>query len=131
MPGRSARRPVKNRAGGGGAGARLCEDPEGKRLKPIAAIDAWLAARVCAKIPNDLAGARDKALLLVQFAAALQRSELVALAITDVVRHPDGVKLKIARSKTDQAGKGELVPIPFGKRLKPIAVLDACSRLPA
>jgi integrase len=46
-----------------------------------------------------LIGARDRALLLLGFAGALRRSELVALDIADIVETPDGLKLRIRRSK--------------------------------
>lgn len=68
---------------------------------------------------------RDRALLLLAFAAALRRSELVALHISDLNRHAGGVILHIRASKTDQEGRGAHIPVPNGKRLKPVAALDA------
>src|ERR1039458_2829238 len=62
----------------------------------------------------DLAGARDKALLLVGFVGALRRSELVALDFEDVNDHPQGLVVTIPRSKTNQEGsEPELVVLPF------------------
>ncbi len=49
-------------------------------------------------------GRRDRALLLLGFAAALRRSELVALDVADVERQPEGILIHIRRSKTDQDG---------------------------
>ena len=43
-------------------------------------------------LPDTPEGARDRALLLVGFAAALRRSELVALDRSDISFHPDGVR---------------------------------------
>jgi integrase len=57
-------------------------------------------------------GARDRAMLLLGFGAALRRSELVALNLDDVNAVPGrGVQVSIRRSKTDQQGRGDLVAI--------------------
>jgi integrase len=48
-------------------------------------------------------------------AAALRRSELVAIDMEDLTRTPEGYVLKIRRGKTDQTGKGAVVGIPTGK----------------
>jgi integrase len=81
------------------------------------------------KIPADLPGLRDRALILVGFAGALRRSELVALDVADVARHPKGIVLTIRKSKTDQTGAGKTKAIPHGKRLKPIEALDEWLRV--
>ena len=61
----------------------------------------------------DLAGARDRALLLVGFTAALRRSELASLRVEHLAEHPNGVVISIPRSKTNQHGlKSELVVLP-------------------
>jgi len=63
----------------------------------------------------DLAGARDKALLLVGFVAALRRSELAALHVDDVTDHTHGLVLSLPRSKTNQHGtRAELAVLPRG-----------------
>jgi site-specific recombinase XerD len=57
-------------------------------------------------------GARDRAMLLLGFAGALRRAELVALTLADVVAVPGrGFLLTIGRSKTDQQGRGDRVAI--------------------
>lgn len=89
------------------------------------ALTADVLQRAVRKIPTDLAGLRDRALILVGFAAALRRSELVALDVADIGRHPKGLVLTIRRSKTDQTGKGTTKAIPHGKRLGVIPALDA------
>jgi integrase len=62
--------------------------------------------------PN-LAGARDRALLLAGFVAALRRSELAALAVDRIAEHPNGLVLTLPRSKTNQTGEQvELVVLP-------------------
>ena len=57
------------------------------------------------------AGARDKALLLIGFGAALRRSELVALDIADIEVVAQGLVVTLRRSKTDQGGHGALLAI--------------------
>lgn len=64
---------------------------------------------------NGLIGIRDKALLLIGFAGAFRRSELVALQVEDVRFVTEGVLLHIRRSKTDQNGVGRKVAIPYTK----------------
>jgi site-specific recombinase XerD len=90
-----------------------------------AALTVDVLQRLVRKIPGDLAGLRDRALLLLGIAGALRRSELVALDATDVVRHPKGVVLTLRRSKTDQVGAGKSKAIPHGRRLHVVATLDA------
>ena len=65
-------------------------------------------------LPSTLAGRRDRALLLVGFAAALRRSELVGLDVSDVAHTRDGLVVTIRRSKTDQQGQGRKIGIPPG-----------------
>lgn len=60
------------------------------------------------------AGVRDRALLLLGFAGAFRRSELVALDVADLERDADGLRVFVRTSKTDQTGKGEVCGIPFG-----------------
>ena len=62
---------------------------------------------------SDLAGARDRALLLTGFVAALRRSELAALTVDQVTDHPNGLVITLPRSKTNQRGEEvELVVLP-------------------
>ncbi|HEX4043247.1 MAG TPA: tyrosine-type recombinase/integrase [Xanthobacteraceae bacterium] len=90
-----------------------------------AALTADLVAKAIRKIPTDLAGLRDRALILLGFAAALRRSELIGLDHRDIARHPKGLVLTLRRSKTDQAGAGTLKAVPHGHKLKAVAALDA------
>lgn len=75
--------------------------------------------------PATLAGLRNRALLLIGFGAALRRSELVDLEVNDVEWRPGGALLHIRRSKTDQEGRGQVVVVPNGHQLEPIAALRA------
>jgi integrase len=78
---------------------------------------------IIAAIPTDVRGLRDKALLLVGFAGALRRSELVALDVSDLEEGTEGVIVRIRRSKIDQEGVGDFVSIPYGSRLRPVRAL--------
>src|ERR1019366_4475276 len=51
---------------------------------------------------DGLIGARDRALVLLGFAGAFRRSELVALDAADCAFGKDGLTVTIRRSKTDQ-----------------------------
>jgi integrase len=59
---------------------------------------------------------RDRALLLLGFAGALRRSELVALNVEDLDFCSEGLRVTIRHSKTDQAGATQQIAIPFGSR---------------
>ena len=61
-----------------------------------------------------LIGARDRALILLGFAGAFRRSELVALDIEDCSFGNDGLTVTLRRSKTDQDGAGRKIGIPYG-----------------
>jgi len=68
--------------------------------------------------------ARDKALILVGFAGAFRRSELVGLQYEDIIQYDNGVELLLRRSKTDQEGAGRTVFIPHARGTRcPVKVL--------
>jgi len=62
---------------------------------------------------TTLDGLRNRALLLVGFAGAFRRSELVALRVEDLAWSPEGVVITVRQSKTDQEGKTQQKAIPF------------------
>lgn len=95
-----------------------------RALKKAPLTDA-LIAKTIKKTPDTLIGSRDRALTLLGFAAALRRSELVGLDVEHIERRPEGVILRIARSKGDQEGKGQIVAVPNGNKLRPVEALDA------
>lgn len=67
---------------------------------------------ICNMMSDDNKDVRDKALLMVGFAGALRRSELVALNISDVEFVSEGMTIHIRKSKTDQEGVGRKIAIP-------------------
>jgi integrase len=72
-------------------------------------------------------GARDRALVLLGFAGAFRRSELVGLDVEDCTFSRDGLTINLRRSKTDQEGQGRKVGIPYGSNPEtcPVRVLQS------
>lgn len=64
---------------------------------------------------QGIKGIRDKALLLVGFAGAFRRSELASLQYSDIEFVLQGVLIHLRRSKTDQAGQGRKIAIPYAR----------------
>ena len=63
---------------------------------------------------SGIIGARDRALILLGFARAFRRSELVGLDVEDCTFGKDGLTIMLRRSKTDQDGAGRKIGIPYG-----------------
>jgi site-specific recombinase XerD len=59
-------------------------------------------------------GVRDRALILLGFAGAFRRSELVRLNVEDCAFGKDGLTVTLRRSKIDQTGEGRKIGIPYG-----------------
>ena len=59
-------------------------------------------------------GIRDQALILLGFAGAFRRSELVGLDVEDCAFGKDGLTVTLRRSKVDQEGVGRKIGIPYG-----------------
>lgn len=70
-----------------------------------------------APLTDSAIDTRDRALILIGFAGALRRSELVGLNVEDISETSDGLTITIRRSKTDQEGNGRQVGIPYGSTL--------------
>jgi integrase len=92
-------------------GIRRTHGTAQRRVAPVVTADL---RRIVLALPETTAGLRDRALLLLGFAAALRRSELVALDVSDVAYAPEGLRLTIRRSKCDQEGEGVVLGIPYG-----------------
>lgn len=73
-----------------------------------------------AKADTDLKGLRDRAILLLGFAGAFRRSELVALNVADLEFCDRGLRVTIRKSKTDQEGIGATIAIVRGSAACPI-----------
>ena len=86
-----------------------------------------LLRKMFAGSPDDLRSLRDRALLLVGFAGAFRRSEVVALRYEDVRFTGEGLVVTIPRSKTDPDGEGHTVGLPYGSHPEscPVRALEA------
>lgn len=73
---------------------------------------------------STLTGIRDRAVLLLGFAGAFRRSELVNVWIDDLKVHHAGMDVYIRKSKTDQVGQGYLKPIIRGKEYCPVEAVQ-------
>ena len=69
---------------------------------------------IVAELDDFLRDIRDRALLLIGFAGAFRRSELVGIQFEHVSQVSEGLVIFIPRSKSDQVGQGREVAIPFG-----------------
>ena len=79
-------------------------------------IQAWVND-VLAKVPRwqNIIPVRNKAIVLLGFAGAFRRSELVGLNREDIELVPQGVIVTLRCSKTAQEGEGRKLGIPFGQ----------------
>lgn len=66
------------------------------------------------KVQDSNRSMRDSAMLLIGFAGAFRRSELVSINVEDIVENANGLEIELRRSKTDQDGKGMIKAIPYG-----------------
>jgi len=76
---------------------------------------------------EGLIGVRDRALILLGFAGAFRRSEVVALDVADLGFSKDGLTVTLRRSKTDQIGEGRKIGIPYGSNPEtcPVRILQS------
>lgn len=76
---------------------------------------------------DDLRSVRDRALLLVGFAGAFRRTELVGLRYEDLRFTSQGAVVTIPRSKTDPQAQGQTIGMPYGRQLAtcPVRALQA------
>jgi integrase len=72
------------------------------RKAPILAETARAMAHAA---PKTIKGLRDRALLLLGFAGAFRRSELVALNVEDLEETDDGFRIKIRRQQDRPGGR--------------------------
>lgn len=90
------------------------------KVKKRAVTDVELRAMI-----SVVKSARDRALILLGWFAAMRRSEIVALDVEDVEETNEGLLILIRSSKTDQAGAGELIGLYYAKdeKLCPVRAL--------
>jgi len=56
---------------------------------------------------------RDKSIILIGFSGGFRRNEIVNLNYEDLEFVPEGLKIAITRSKTDQFGEGSIKALPY------------------
>lgn len=93
------------------------------KAEPLMAKDLRLVIQNLPRDPETgqltMTALRDRAVLLVGWAGALRRSELVALTVDDVkFVSGEGVNIYIRRSKTDQEGQGLVKGLPYGDHVE-------------
>lgn len=91
---------------------------------PLSVVDL---ARMVQGLGDGPSAVRDRAILLLGFAGALRRSELVALDVADLTPTTEGYALLIRRSKSDADGAGQRIGIPNGRRAEtcPVRAVQA------
>jgi integrase len=99
----------------------------GRPAQKAASLTLPMLRRLLATCDDGARGRRDRALLLIGFAGALRRSELVALNVEDVSVASGGLCIRIARGKTDPAGQGAELGLPRGRHADtcPVRALQA------
>jgi integrase len=93
-------------------GIRRVKGMAQRRVEPLLREDL---VTIAGTMPHTLLGKRDRALLMVGFAGAFRRSELIAMRVEDLRFVKQGMTIVLPRSKTDQEGKGRTVAIPFAR----------------
>jgi integrase len=95
-----------------------------------AALSVEELRKLLASCPDDGRGARDRAVLVLGFASALRRSELVSIDLASVDFVRQGLCLRLGRSKTDQDGAGAELGISRGRHRVtcPVRVLEGWLR---
>ena len=56
---------------------------------------------------------RDRSIILIGFSGGFRRNEIVSLNFDDLDFVPEGLKINLRRSKTDQFGEGSLKALPY------------------
>ena len=62
---------------------------------------------------DEIKKARDKSIVLVGFGGGFRRTELISIDHEDLEFVPEGLKIMIKRSKTDQFGEGMMKGLPY------------------
>jgi len=62
---------------------------------------------------NEIVKIRDRSIILVGFSGGFRRNEIVSLDYDDLDFLPEGLKINLKRSKTDQFGEGLIKGLPY------------------
>ena len=72
----------------------------------------------------DIVKLRDRSIILMGFSGGFRRSEIVSLNYDDLDFVPEGLKINLKRSKTDQFGEGSVKGLPYFENTKYCPVLS-------
>jgi hypothetical protein len=87
--------------------------------------DADITRDVLRAITGDtLRDHRDRAVIACGMLSAMRRFELLAVCAEYLTRQPEGMLVFVRRPKGDQEGKGETIPVPNGRRIKPVELME-------
>ncbi len=91
---------------------------QGEKPRQMKAITVNQLSRISGQLAavGTFTALRDRSLLVLGFATALRRSNLVALKVEDIEQCDQGLIIHIDREKQDQAGKGRAIAVTRGKR---------------
>ena len=92
-------------------GIRRTRGVKQRQVKPLVK-DDLLESLVMIDKQKPVKAARDRALLLIGFAGAFRRCELVAIKFEHISHVSNGIEIYLPRSKTDQMQEGAFVFIP-------------------
>ena len=62
---------------------------------------------------NEIKKLRDKTIILIGFGGGFRRTELISVDYDDLEFVPEGLKINIRKSKTDQFGEGMIKGLPY------------------
>lgn len=93
---------------------RRYRDTKQKQARELSTELARALVDECRADPNITLGLRDCAMMLIGFAGAFRRSELVRISVVDLEWKTQGVEITLPWSKTDQEGKGQVKYITRG-----------------
>lgn len=90
---------------------------------PLLIEDLMEIAELCDS--TDIIAVRDKALLMLGFAGAFRRSELVGIKVEDLTFSREGLVIFLHNSKSDQLGEGNYLAIPYAnnRQLCPVTAV--------
>lgn len=99
----------------------------GAPRRQAAALTTAEIRQIVAACGRGLTGLRDRALILLGYAGALRRSELVGLDVEHLTFRADALVLLLPRSKGDPGGEGKRVSIGRGRRPEtcPVRAVEA------
>ena len=97
----------------------------GRPQERVAALTKEHLVAITSSLGNSTKDIRDRALLLIGFAGAFRRSELISVDCNSVERRPEGIVISVLGSKTDQERRGRQIAIPSSSGcMCPVAALD-------